>query len=250
MLGEAERARAESEHANRAKSDFLATMSHELRTPLNAISGYVQLLDMELHGPVTPAQRNALGRIGRAQERLLGLINDILNFARLEAGRVEYDVRETDVAEVVTEVAGLMEPQLSARELTLEVDLIGQPGAEAPHVRADRDKLAQLLLNLLSNAVKFTGAGGRVRIELGAHAHDGARAELRVVDTGIGISAEKQQTIFEPFVQLGRGLSSGVEGTGLGLAISRDLVRGMGGELTLRSVPGVGSTFCIELRRA
>ena len=250
VLGEAERARAESEHANRAKSDFLATMSHELRTPLNAISGYVQLLDMELHGPVTPAQRNALGRIGRAQERLLGLINDILNFARLEAGRVEYDVRETDVAEVVTEVAGLMEPQLSARELTLEVDLIGQPGAEAPHVRADRDKLAQVLLNLLSNAVKFTGAGGRVRIELAPHARDGARAELRVVDTGIGISAEKQQTIFEPFVQLGRGLSSGVEGTGLGLAISRDLVRGMGGELTVDSSPGVGSAFRIELLRA
>ena len=250
VLGEAERARAESEHANRAKSDFLATMSHELRTPLNAISGYVQLLDMELHGPVTPEQRNALARIGRAQERLLGLINDILNFARLEAGRVEYDVRSTDVAEVVTEVAGLMEPQLSARKLTLEVDVTGRASGDAPHVRADRDKLAQVLLNLLSNAVKFTGAGGRVRIELGAHAHDGTRAELRVTDTGMGISAEKQQTIFEPFVQLGRTLSSDVEGTGLGLAISRDLVRGMGGDLTVVSAPGVGSTFRIELLRA
>jgi signal transduction histidine kinase len=250
VLGEAERARAESEHANRAKSDFLATMSHELRTPLNAIAGHVQLLEMELHGPVTPAQRGALGRVGKAQERLLGLINDILNFARLEAGRVEYDVRATDVAEIVTEVAGLMEPQLSARSLTLDVDLARQPGGEPLLVRADRDKLAQVLLNLLSNAVKFTGAGGRVRIELGAHARDGARAELRVIDTGIGISSEKQQTIFEPFVQLGRGLSSAVEGTGLGLAISRDLVRGMGGELTVESTPGVGSAFRIELLRA
>jgi signal transduction histidine kinase len=249
VLSEAERARAESEHANRAKSDFLATMSHELRTPLNAIAGYVQLLDMELHGPVTPAQRNALERIGRAQERLLGLINDILNFARLEAGRVEYHVRETDVAEVVTEVAGLMEPQLAARALALDVEL-ARPGEQPLHVLADRDKLAQVLLNLLSNAVKFTGAGGRVRIELGVAARDAARAELRVVDTGIGISAEKQQTIFEPFVQLGRGLSSTVEGTGLGLAISRDLVRGMGGELTVESTPGAGSTFRVELLRA
>ncbi|HEU4720056.1 MAG TPA: ATP-binding protein, partial [Gemmatimonadaceae bacterium] len=250
VLSEAERARAESEHANRAKSDFLATMSHELRTPLNAIAGYVQLLDMELHGPVTEAQRNALVRIGRAQERLLGLINDILNFARLEAGRVEYDVRATDVAEVVTEVTGLMEPQLSARALTLEVDLAGRSADETLLVRADRDKLAQVLLNLLSNAVKFTNAGGQVRLELAPHPRDEGRAELCVIDTGIGISPEKQQTIFEPFVQLGRGLSSGVEGTGLGLSISRDLVRGMGGELTVDSTPGAGSRFRIELLRA
>ena len=250
VLDEAERARAEAEDANRAKSDFLATMSHELRTPLNAIAGYVQLLDMELHGPVTSAQRDALVRIGRAQERLLGLINDILNFARLEAGRVEYDIQPTDVAEIAMEVSSLMEPQLRSCALTLEMDVTPNEGEGALLVRADRDKLAQVLLNLLSNAVKFTPPGGQVRIELAAMPGDATRAALRVRDTGIGISPEKQQSIFEPFVQLGRGLTSTVEGTGLGLAISRDLVRGMGGDLTVESVPGVGSVFQVELLRA
>jgi signal transduction histidine kinase len=225
-------------------------MSNELRTPLNAIAGYVQLLGMELHGPVTSAQRDALTRIGRAQERLLGLINDILNFARLEAGRVEYDIRPTEVAGIVNEVTSLMEPQLAARELTLVVDVAGLPDAPPPRVRADRDKLAQVLLNLLSNAVKFTHPGGRVWIELAAHPRDGDRAELRVGDTGIGISPEKLHTIFEPFVQIGRGLATTVEGTGLGLAISRDLVRGMGGELSVESTPGAGSVFRVELQRA
>jgi len=250
VVAEAERARAESEHANRAKSDFLATMSHELRTPLNAIAGFVQLLEMELHGPVTAAQRDSLGRIGRAQERLLGLINDILNFARLEAGRVEYDIRPTPVGDVVTEVSSLMESQLSARGLRLAVGLPELEGQPPIPVRADRDKLAQVLLNLLSNAVKFTAPGGRIGIELAPHPRDAARVELRVSDTGTGIPAEKLQTIFEPFVQLGRGLSSSVEGTGLGLAISRDLVRGMDGELVAESTPGAGSTFRIELLRA
>ena len=250
VVAEAERAREESEHANRAKSDFLATMSHELRTPLNAIAGFVQLLDMELHGPVTSAQRDSLGRIGRAQERLLGLINDILNFARLEAGRVEYDIQPTEVAAVVTEVSSLMESQLSARALQLAVELPEHAGGAPITVRADRDKLAQVLLNLLSNAVKFTGSGGRIGITLVPHRRDAARAELHVSDSGTGIPAEKLQTIFEPFVQLGRGLTSNVEGTGLGLAISRDLVRGMGGELVAESTPGRGSTFRIELLRA
>jgi signal transduction histidine kinase len=250
VLAEAERARAESEHANRAKSDFLATMSHELRTPLNAIAGFVQLLDMELHGPVTAAQRDSLARIGRAQKRLLGLINDILNFARLEAGRVEYDIRPTHVGDVVTEVSSLMESQLSARALRLAVEIPELEGRAPIPVRADRDKLAQVLLNLLSNAVKFTAPGGRIGIELVPHPRDAARVELRVTDTGAGIPAEKLQTIFEPFVQLGRGLSRNVEGTGLGLAISRDLVRGMDGELVAESTPGAGSTFRIELLRA
>jgi signal transduction histidine kinase len=250
VLAEAERARAESEHANRAKSDFLATMSHELRTPLNAIAGFVQLLDMELHGPVTAAQRDSLARIGRAQERLLGLINDILNFARLEAGRVEYDIRPTHVGEVVTEVSSLMESQLSARALELDIALPEHAGEAPIVVQADRDKLAQVLLNLLSNAVKFTAPGGRIGIELGPHPRDDTRVELRVTDTGTGIPSEKLQTIFEPFVQLGRGLTSNAEGTGLGLAISRDLVRGMDGELAAESTPGAGSTFRIELLRA
>jgi signal transduction histidine kinase len=149
--------------ANTAKAQFLATMSHELRTPLNAIGGYVQLLDMGLHGPVTGEQQGALGRVTRAQRHLLGLINDILNYAKLESGRVEYDVQPVDAREVVAEVTALVEPQLAARPLALHVAL---PDA-LPPVWADREKLRQILVNLLSNALKFTEPGGRVLVDLG-----------------------------------------------------------------------------------
>jgi signal transduction histidine kinase len=270
----AEAARAAAETANRARADFLASMSHELRTPLNAIGGYAQLLEMGLHGAVTDAQRGALGRVQKAQTHLLGLINDVLNFAKLEAGRVEFDVRATSLADVVREVMPLVEPQLRAKGLRCEVALPGASGADDSArgsgpvlVWADAEKLGQVLLNLLSNAVKFTpptqgegapepGAPGRVTVALaggparaGEEDGDGTVVRLLVRDTGVGISVEKQGVIFDPFVQVSTGLTRTSEGTGLGLAISRDLARGMGGDLTVESVPGAGATFTVTLRR-
>jgi signal transduction histidine kinase len=240
----------EAQEANRVKAEFLAVMSHELRTPLNAIGGHVQLLDMGLHGPVTDAQREALGRVSRSQERLLGLINDILNYARLESGRVEFNFTSVSVGDVVGEVASLLEPQIAERRLTLDVRLPETNGGPPIPIVADREKLTQVVLNLFSNAVKFTPPGGSITVELATDPADPGLARLCVSDTGIGIPADKLHVVFEPFVQVGRGLTSTREGTGLGLAISRDLARGMGGDLTAESTVGVGSTFTLTLQRA
>ena len=243
---EAERLRRAADAASHAKSEFLAVMSHELRTPLNAIGGHVQLIEMELHGPVTAPQRDALARIARAQRHLLGLINDVLNLARLEAGRVEYDVRPLALPELVADVAPMIEPQLAARGLRYAVEV----APDVPCALADREKLAQVLLNLLSNAVKFTDAGGAVTVAVHADPADAGRVCLRVRDTGRGIPPAKQAAVFEPFVQLDASRTRTAEGTGLGLAISRDLARGMGGDLLLESAPAEGATFTIVLRAA
>jgi signal transduction histidine kinase len=246
---EQRQARAEAEAASRAKSQFLATMSHELRTPLNAIGGHVQLVDMGIHGPVTPAQREALGRVVRAQQHLLGLINDVLNLSRIEAGRVEYRLTDVRAADLVADVTGLVESQLGAKGLAFAVELPDDP--EALVTRADREKASQVLLNLLSNAVKFTPAGGRVSLE-GRAGEDAAgldTVELAVRDTGVGIAADQLARIFEPFVQVDGALTRAHEGTGLGLAISRDLARGMGGDVLVRSEVGRGSVFTLVLPR-
>jgi signal transduction histidine kinase len=202
---------------------------------------------MGLHGPLTEQQRDALGRVTRAQERLLGLINDVLNFARLEAGRVEYDIKPVRVTDVMHEVAALMAPQFAARDLNYTVRVPDGVDGDAIAVLADREKLAQVLLNLLSNAAKFTPTGGCITVEADPTPAGAERVAIRVKDTGVGIAADKLQSIFEPFVQLGRGLKNTQEGTGLGLAISRELARGMNGELVAESEPGVGSTFTLTL---
>jgi signal transduction histidine kinase len=254
---DAERHRSDAERANRTRTDFLASMSHELRTPLNAIQGYVQLLEEGLYGPLPEVQRDVLGRVRRAQAHLLGLVNDVLSFARLEEGRVAFDVRETPVSEVVQAVLPLVEPQLAAKGLVLDVSLPEHParGGSPVRVWADRDKLAQVLLNLLANAVKFTpalqpdGTPGRVTVMVGGRGATPEMAYLRVHDTGIGIPRDQQDAVFEPFVQVSTGLTRTSDGTGLGLAISRDLVRGMGGDLRVRSAPGQGSAFTVSLRR-
>ena len=241
---ELERQRAAAEEANRAKSQFLATMSHELRTPLNAIAGYVQLLELGVRGPITAEQREDLARVQRAQRHLLRLVNDVLNLARIESGRVDYAVEPVPLAEVVASVLPMVEPQMGARGLACAVDV--PPDLVA---RADREKVQQVVLNLLTNAVKFTPAGGTVTVDATRPADGPGGVLLRVRDTGIGIPADKLQSVFEPFVQVDVSHRSRVEGTGLGLAISRDLARGMGGDLTAESVLGGGSTFVLALPR-
>jgi signal transduction histidine kinase len=243
----AEQQRRAAEEANRAKGQFLAHMSHELRTPLNAIGGYAQLLQIGVHGPVNAAQDEALERIQRSQRHLLGLINDVLNFAKLEAGQVGYHITEVRIADCVCGLEPLVAPQLAAKSLSYECVPV-PPDLAA---RADADKLQQIMLNLLSNAIKFTPSGGHVRVS--ALALDDA-VTILVADTGIGIPTDRFDAIFEPFVQLGRsttgGTAIGQDGTGLGLAISRDLARAMGGDLTVSSAPGEGSVFELRIPRA
>ena len=243
-LHEAERAaRARADEANRAKSDFLATMSHELRTPLNAIAGYADLLDLGVHGPLTESQRDAILRIQRSQRHLLGLINDVLSFARIEAGHVELELRAVPVHEAVSGLETLIAPQVRRRGL----DYACEPCDPSLTAYADRDKMRQILLNMLSNAIKFTEPGGRIRMWCEP---DGELVSIRVSDTGCGIPGDKLERIFEPFVQLDSSATRAHEGTGLGLAISRDLARAMNGELTVDSTLGVGSTFTLRLARA
>ncbi|MBA3889698.1 MAG: GAF domain-containing protein [Gemmatimonadaceae bacterium] len=242
------RARQEAEAANRSKGEFLAAMSHELRTPLNAIAGHVQLLEMEIYGPLTAGQREALERIERAQRYLLRHVNDVLNFARLRAGRLEYELAPVELAMVIRELEPMIGPQLTAKSLTYNAEI--SPGQVA---LADREKLVQVLLNLVSNAAKFTAAGGTVVVDCVDRADgtgDPGVVFVRVSDSGVGIPDDKWESIFEPFVQVDASPAGRLGGTGLGLAISRDLVRGMGGDLRVRSTLGAGSSFTIALPRA
>ena len=239
----AEEAYQLAETANRAKGEFLAVMSHELRTPLNAIGGYAELMEMGIRGPITSQQREDLRRIQMSQRHLLGLINEVLNYAKLETGTVHYDTIDVPVREAVFNAESLVAPQARGKGLTLTVH-------ECPTslvARADAEKLRQILVNLLSNAVKFTDSGGRVDVKCSG---DETRVSVEVHDTGIGIPADKLGTIFDPFVQVRSDLTRPQEGTGLGLAISLDLARGMQGDLTAHSEPGFGSTFTLVLPRA
>ncbi|HUF31260.1 MAG TPA: PAS domain-containing sensor histidine kinase [Gemmatimonadaceae bacterium] len=241
---ELERQRVAANEANQGKSMFLAVMSHELRTPLNAIGGYVQLLEMGVHGSVTDAQREALGRIDRSQRHLLRLINDLLNLSRIEVGRVHYTVESVGLAGLVANVMPMVEPQIAARGLLAEISV--PPAAIA---RVDPEKVEQILLNLLSNAVKFTGAGGSVVVTGGNDPSSETLVYIRVSDTGLGIPSAFLERIFEPFIQVDDSATRSSEGTGLGLAISRDLARGMGGDLTAESELGRGSAFTLTLPR-
>jgi signal transduction histidine kinase len=240
-LLESERlARAEAEEANRAKSRFLTVMSHELRTPLNAIGGYAELIELEIHGSITDAQREALQRIQRSERHLLGLIESVLSFARVEAGTVRVDIQKVSTSDLVSAAEALVEPQLRARGLIVEL-----VDCEEPRwVAADPEKVRQILLNLLSNAMKFTPSGGRLTITCASR--DDV-VDISVADSGIGIPADKLESIFEAFVQVDTRLTRSQDGVGLGLAISRELARKMRGDLVVVSTEGAGACFTLRL---
>jgi signal transduction histidine kinase len=239
----ADRARADAEAANRAKSEFLANMSHELRTPLNAIAGYVELLDMGLRGPVTEAQHEDLKRIRTSQRLLLRLVEDVLDVAKLETGRITLDLSDVTLHDVLSGAEALVFPQLFAKTLAYEY----RPSNPTLKVRADRERLQQVVLNVLTNAIKFTAVGGRIALHVDATER---AVHIHVADTGRGIPADKLDEIFEPFVRVENSFTRSTEGTGLGLAISRSLSRAMGGDLVVESTLGKGSTFTLMLPRA
>jgi PAS domain S-box-containing protein len=239
---EAARKAAASDEANLTKSQFLAAMSHELRTPLNAIGGYADLIAMGVRGAVTEEQLEDLQRIKRSQQHLLGIINDILNFSRIEAGQTTYDYSTVPLWDVIEAVGHMIEPQAAAKGLELKVNECPRDVA----AWADKAKVEQILINLLSNAVKFTEQGN---VTLECDWHDSPGVSISVTDTGAGIPADHLERIFEPFVQVGRSLTQTQEGTGLGLAISRDLARGMGGDIRVTSEPQRGSRFTLILPR-
>ncbi|HEY3133470.1 MAG TPA: ATP-binding protein [Gemmatimonadaceae bacterium] len=229
--------------ASQAKSEFLASMSHELRTPLNAIGGYAELLGMGIRGSLNAEQAQDVARIRRSQQHLLTLINDVLNFAKVDAGQAEYRLTSVPVDEALHDTESMIAPQILAKGLKYAY----KGGDKTASVLADPEKLQQIVLNLLTNAVKFTDPGGSITLSATPR---GSCIEISVADTGAGISSEKLEKVFDPFVQAERRLNQPMQGVGLGLAISRDLAHAMGGEITVESTVGKGSTFTLSLPRA
>ena len=231
---------AESDHA---KADFLAVMSHELHTPLNAIGGYAELLELGMRGPVTQQQREAISRIRQSQQQLLGVVNDILTFARTENGRLPVRLENVNVNDALEAVRFIAEPLIRANDLVYEF----RPSVPPAIAAADRERLQHIVVNLLSNAVKFSPRGSPIVIE---SRRRGKLVEISVTDVGSGIPQDKQELIFQPFTQASTGFTRTAGGSGLGLAISRDLARLMGGDVTVQSQPGRGSTFTLTLPAA
>jgi signal transduction histidine kinase len=236
-------ARETAEAANRAKAGFLAAVSHELRTPLNAITGYVDLLSLELDGPLTPKQHTSLGRIADSQRHLLHLIDDVLGFAQVEAGRLSLSLQPVIVSDIIGSVEPLVMPEIARKGLTFRTE----PCDPSMAVRADPDKLRQVLLNLVTNATKFTSAPGTVTI--GAAADDGS-VRIRVSDTGIGIPADHLPSVFNPFFQVEQGATRRYPGVGLGLSIVREIVLAMEGDVSIESKVGDGTHVTITLPKS
>ena len=232
-------ARADAEHANAAKDEFLSRMSHELRTPLNAVLGFAQLLELD---PLEPGQQDAVRHILRGGRHLLAMIVDILDITGIAADRVELSPEPVAITELVHDSMGLMQPLAAENRITLRFDDT-EPSAGL-HVRADRRRLQQVLLNLLSNAIKYNYPDGTVDIALTAQGAEQLR--IAVIDDGMGIAPEDLHRVFSPFDRLGRE-SSDIEGTGIGLALSQRLATIMGGHLAVEPSPGRGCTFTVTM---
>src|SRR4051812_531566 len=234
-------AAAEARHANRSKADFLAMMSHELRTPLNAIGGYVQLMLDGIPNPATEGQLNYLRRVLKSKDHLLSLIEAVLTHAKIEAGKLTYQVTEVVAHEVLAVVESLTAPQRRAKRMSYDTSSCDQKLV----FRADKQKLVQILLNVLSNAVKFTPNEGCITVSTSVIGPD--LGAITICDTGLGMSPAELALVFEPYVQFDNSLSREHKGTGLGMPISREMARAMGGDLVATSEPGVGSTFTLTL---
>jgi signal transduction histidine kinase len=215
-------------------------MSHELRTPLNGIAGYVDLMLLGAHGHLTREQQNDLERVRYNQRHLTSLIEDVLSFARIEAGRLEVERVPVCVDEVLESVPHLVAPLMHAAG----IDFVREGCDPALVGLGDHERIVQICVNLLANAAKATPRGGQVRLSA---ERAGSRVLVHVTDTGVGIPREKLGEIFSPFIQLGRSLSAPRSGTGLGLSISRGLAEAMGAELTVESEVGTGSRFTLAL---
>ncbi len=250
-------ARAEAEAANRAKSEFLAMMSHELRTPLNAVLGYAQLLEMGVGGALRPEQQQQVERILTSGRHLLGLVDEVLDLAKVDAGRLSVQMAPASAEETVGAAETLLRPSAETVGVALTVRRVDEvDDSSAMYYEGDEDRVRQILVNLLSNAVKFTEGGGSVKLEYGRAACPDSESQVamtgsciffRVTDTGVGIPADQISRIFEPFVQVNAGTTRRNDGSGLGLAISQRLARLMRGDITVRSAVGDGSTFTLWL---
>jgi signal transduction histidine kinase len=254
MLNRERAARSEAEAASHAKSQFLALMSHELRTPLNAVIGYAELLDLGIGGPLSDGQRRQVARIRLSGQHLLGLVNEVLDLARVEAGRLTLHLGMGDSRRVIEGALTLVLPIAEGHDIELTSS---SPADCEMAFEGDEDRVRQILVNLLNNAIKFTPAGGRVHVECAALERAPGEAKLigagpwirfQVTDTGRGIPQEKLGAIFDPFVQVEKGHTRSKDGSGLGLTISRRLARLMNGDLTVASEPGKGATFSLWLR--
>ena len=233
-------AKERAESADQMKSAFLATMSHELRTPLNSVIGFTGIMLQEIPGPLTDEQRKQLRMVEGSAKHLLALIGDVLDISKIEAGQFEIESGEFPLADSIERVVASVQPAMDAAGLTLEVHDDGR----TERLVADQRRFEQVLLNLLSNATKFTEEG---RVALHVLTPAPGLLEVRVEDSGIGISADHQRELFQPFHQVDSRLARKYEGTGLGLSISRRFVEMMGGNIWVRSIPGEGSTFGFRL---
>lgn len=238
--GQMLKAKEEAENANQAKSSFLSQMSHELRTPLNSILGFTQLLQMDSENPLGKKQKENLSRVTSAGNHLLELINEVLDLATIEAGKIKLSMLKIHIQKVLQEVTALSQPLAEKKEVTLNISGPQQPDI---FIEADYLRIRQILLNLISNAIKFNKPQGSVNISF-TNSLNG-KIRISVKDTGAGISQEDLPRLFTPFERFGAE-STSVEGTGIGLTISQKLIQSMKGKLEVVSTLGQGSTFSLE----